>query len=136
MKQTSHDIQQHAFKALQKDFSKAAKKASSNLTAMLKNADTICNTSLSHNGRLHNLQFLLKATQGEYTSTEAYGRCSGNLWSDYLSSLGRLQHGWGSFYDNIDTTDKLIKQNGPKKMEERLTGYLKRRITSAVKSCS
>jgi len=133
MKQkTSYDVQQLALKSVKDDFTKAAKKAKNILYNKLENETPLCNTSLSLNFSLYQVQFLIKASKGEYLPSDDYYRLSGSLWTDYLFDIDKCHYGFNSVHNNIYEVDKLMKQNGPKKMEDRLKRFLKRRINKAI----
>lgn len=80
------------------------------------------------------MQFLLEGQHGNYKAADDYLNVnfSVRLWGDYLVSINRHANGFGSIPSNENTIEELIAQNGAKKMEKRLTSYLKRRIKDTV----
>jgi|GEM_PF-3515430 len=84
------------------------------------------------------MQFLLAGAEGRYHNGNDYSApiSAGKAWGEYLDELGHGQHGWASYPANESILRGLIKINGPKKMEHRLTQYVRRQISQAVNSIS
>ena len=86
--------------------------------------------------KLRELNFLSKGAAGTYIHRDADFQSRlvpyGSLWHDYLHSIGKLSHGFGAYPNNEYTVEKLVRQNGPKKMEQRLENFAKRRIQQSL----
>ncbi len=136
------DIQQDAFTSLKDQFTVAAKKGEDNVSQLIAEftrGQKDIRQNVSHLGSpLNNLRFLQRGADGEY---QPYNFSSNTpyqmkVWDDYLEHIGRRHHGFGCIPANEREIEKLIKQNGPKKMEDRLRRYIKRRIQQAKKQCA
>lgn len=132
------DIREKALKSLKEEFHEAAITSSSNLIAWIETSaeNPIHRNDGSYNHKLNTLQFLFNGSNGRYQAVSSFSSDPYDLWGDYLQSIGRLTHGFGSSPRNGEIIKSLVKQNGPKKMEQRLTAYLRRRIKDAQKSCA
>lgn len=74
------------------------------------------------------------ANEGRYLLGSLRARGSGyELWYHYLESLNRLKQGFGCIPGNAALMEKLIRQNGPKKMEERLRRFAKKEISETYR---
>ena len=138
-KLSSYDVQTAAFKSVTADFNRAVvqgrQKYLDMATDFAVGDQSIRQHASKMNQSLLALRFLEKAAKGEYassSSTTSY-RFGGAVWEDYLNDIGALHHGFNSANNNDDEVQKRMKQNGPKKMETRLTQFLKRRVTQSVK---
>jgi hypothetical protein len=80
------------------------------------------------------MQFLLQGAKGKYVAKDDYLSVynAHKLWGDYLKEIGRHANGFGSVPTNEDRIEALIAQNGAKKMEKRLTSFLKKRIAAEL----
>ncbi len=132
------DIREKALKSLKDEFHKAAITSSSNFMTWIEASaeNPIHRNDGSYNRKLNTLQFLFNGSNGRYQAASSFSSDPYDLWGDYLQSIGRLTHGFASYPRNSKIIKSLIKQNGPKKMEQRLTAYLRRRIKDAKKSCA
>ncbi len=135
---TSYDVQQAAFQNVTDDFNKAVavgrKKYIKMVSDFASGDQSIRMDASQMKQSLLALRFLEKAAKGEYhpksiTSSYRFGE---RLWEDYLDDIGALHHGFGCVPRNEDEVEKRMRQNGPKKMEERLTKFLKRRVQQSV----
>lgn len=149
-KLSPYDIQVRAIASLKEEFEQAAHDARGKIHAAVEMAMSATDVeqvrsvagfkypSFSYNlGYARDrMQFLLQGAEGRYQPADSHlsVNVSMKLWGDYLQSIGRHSTGFASVPANEGTIDSLIKQNGPKKMEQRLKSYLKRRIKDAVKS--
>ena len=147
---TAEAIQSQALKGLQADFVKAANEKRKDLTASFQGAlEDPVHENVQRNDRapwgkrkvfdkwdsdFQKLKFLHEGATGGYATPE-FSSMDGynNIWNDYLRDIGRLHSGFGCYPRNDGVVEKLIKQNGPKKMEQRLTGFLKRRIKQVMR---
>lgn len=143
-------IQAQALKGLQAEFIKAADEKRNDLTSSFQGAlEDPVHENVQRNDRapwgkrkvfdkwdndFQKLKFLHEGAMGEYAAPDfsSMDRHS-NVWNDYLKDIGRLHNGSGCYPRNDGVVEKLIKQNGPKKMEQRLTGFLKRRIKQVMR---
>ena len=122
-----HEIADRVVSSLKSDFQLAAKKVNYNWLSTLSESTPVYimdGTAKPYLRDVANLQFLLKGAHGEYIPHPETSLHSRTLWDDYLlyiqKSEGRVRNDY--------TINHLIKQNGPKKMEDRLRRFLKRRI--------
>lgn len=73
------------------------------------------------------------AKSGNYMDLLASQPYSTSIVDDYLQSLGKCRHGFGSFHDNIEAARTLRRKVGPSNFNKRLTSFLKRKIDKMVK---
>lgn len=145
---TYHSLQTKAVSSLRIDFALAASDARQALRDRFEDylqspakpiGDTFTKKSRSREMeyKLSQLNFLTKGSQGDYEHRDADYSMSvsgyGSLWHDYLRSIDKLSHGFGAIPNNRHTIEKLVRQNGPAKMQKRLENFTKRRIHQAVK---
>lgn len=144
-----HSLQTKALSSLRADFALAASDARQALRDRFEDylqspakpiGDTFSQKARSREMeyKLGQLNFLTKGSQGDYEHRDADFSSSlsgyGTLWHDYLHSINKLSHGFGAIPNNRYTIEKLVRQNGPAKMQQRLENFAKRRIDQAVKA--
>jgi len=132
-------IQHNALASLQGEFKKAAK------VGLKKNAqllEKLVTSGVNVGGHLdvmqssvENINFLVKGSNLDYSLQAQFNSNCGKgltIWNDYLAEIDKLNKGLGCYPNNDNQIQKLIDQNGPKKMETRLRNFLKRRIEKSV----
>lgn len=141
----AYDIQQAAVVSLQKEFNAAVDKARKNALRQAEEA-LLSGTYPSSTYRdgydlasaRRRIWELQQGAEGRYRLYGGTGSISGvstgcELWGHYLESIGRLDtYPYGCIPRNEETIAGLIRQNGPKKMEERLRRFVRGQIKGAV----
>ncbi len=144
---TPYQVQKAVMRSLHKEFNaaveKARKKSLAEAEKTLMTENPPYNSGIRSGFDLvtarHMIMVLQKGAEGYY-ELPYYSRVSSvdnshQLWGHYLESIGRLNtSAWGCIPRNEETMIKLLRQNGPKKMEDRLRKFARGRIKETVKN--